>query len=262
MKHFITKRFFWFIAVLGLLIFLHFTTILEPIESGVVRFISPLFSSSYSAAIKAQNFYVNFKQNQALKEKIKNLESQISQLAVDKAKLKKLEEENEQLRGYLGFVKNKKVKYVMANVVSRQDNLLTIDQGQDQKIRNGLVVVNKDGVVIGKIIKIKPQLSQVALVTDKHCQLAASIINAQKTSGLAKGELGLTISMDFIPQTETIKPNDLVITSGLEADIPRGLPIGRVVKVEKSSNQLWQKAVLEPIVNLDHLTMVMVLLPG
>ena len=255
------KKIFLGLAVLGLLIFLHFISLLSPLESAAVRLTAPIFSSSYSAAVKIRQFYNSISNAKQLTQTIEKLEKQASRLAVDNARLQNLEEENKQLRNYLNFAQTKKIKYVMANVVSRRDSLLIIDQGQQAGLKEGLAVVNEDGVAIGKIIKVKPQLSQVALITDKHCQLAASVMNAQKTNGLAKGELGLTISLDYIPQTENIQVNDLVVTSGLEPDIVRGLPIGRVVKIEKNSNELWQKAVLEPVVNLDHLTIVMVLLP-
>ncbi len=261
MRRFLNKKIILWLAVAGLLIFLHLIRALTPLESGAVRLTSPFLASSYSWAANISSFYRQIKDSRQLAAKNKELTEKISQMAVDKARLEKLSAENERLRAYLNFARAKKVNYLMANIIRRQNNLLTIDQGQSKGLKAGLVAVNKDGVVIGKIIKTKPNLAQIALVTDRHCQLAASVINEQKTSGLAIGELGLTIAMGYIPQTEEIKENDLVITSGLEPYIPRGLPIGQVVKIEKNSNELWQKAVLEPIADLDHLTIVMVILP-
>ena len=71
----------------------------------------------------------------------------------------------------------------------------------------------------------------------------------------------LTVNMVFISQTEKIEIGNIVVASGLEKNIPRGLVIGRVSKVEKESNELWQSAVIEPIANLDELIIISVLLP-
>jgi len=52
-----------------------------------------------------------------------------------------------------------------------------------------------------------------------------------------------------------------VVTSGLEEKIPGGLVIGKVTKVNSDSNEVWQSADIEPLIDFDHLTMVSILLP-
>jgi cell shape-determining protein MreC len=85
--------------------------------------------------------------------------------------------------------------------------------------------------------------------------------NDQKTSGVVEGDLGLTIKMDFIPQAEKIKVDDIVVTSGLEKNIPRGLVIGKIIQVNSDSNEIWQKATVESLMNLEDLTIVSILPP-
>lgn len=99
------------------------------------------------------------------------------------------------------------------------------------------------------------------MTNNSDCKLAATILGDTKTNGITAGDLGLTIKMDFIPQTVIIKPGDLVVTSGLEDAIPRGLVIGKVSTVTKESNDLWQSAVIEPLINPDDLIIISVLLP-
>jgi rod shape-determining protein MreC len=66
--------------------------------------------------------------------------------------------------------------------------------------------------------------------------------------------------MTFIPQNETITPGDVIVTSGLEPLIPRGLTIGTIEAVEKEAYQPFQKAVLTPLASLNKLRVVSVLL--
>jgi rod shape-determining protein MreC len=124
-----------------------------------------------------------------------------------------------------------------------------------------LGVVDENGVIIGKIIEVKDHSARACLTTGANCQLAAAIINETKTIGLSEGELGLTIKMNYIPQMENIRPEDIVITSGLGGDIPRGLVIGRVSQVNNQSNEIWQDVTIEPLSSLRSLTIVSVILP-
>ena len=167
--------------------------------------------------------------------------------------------------------------FLMANVISRGDlasgnaadsQIITIDKGAGDGIYPGLAAVSStavgttsQGVIIGKVVGVKDQAAQIFLVTNKNSKLAASILGENKTSGVARGELGLTVRMDFIPQTENIKVGDIVATSGLEQNIKRGLVIGRVSEVKRENNEVWQSAGVEPMVNLDDLSIVAILLP-
>ncbi|MBU2416305.1 rod shape-determining protein MreC, partial [Patescibacteria group bacterium] len=70
---------------------------------------------------------------------------------------------------------------------------------------------------------------------------------------------GLTIKMDFIPQNKRINNEDIVITSGLEKNIPKGLVIGKITRINKNNNEVWQNAIIEPLADLDNLIIVSVL---
>ncbi|MBU0619941.1 rod shape-determining protein MreC, partial [Patescibacteria group bacterium] len=79
------------------------------------------------------------------------------------------------------------------------------------------------------------------------------------TMGIIEGEFGLTIKMDFIPQNKRINNEDIVITSGLEKNIPKGLVIGKITRINKNNNEVWQNAIIEPLADLDNLIIVSVL---
>ena len=98
------------------------------------------------------------------------------------------------------------------------------------------------------------------MTTSPGCKLAAAIQNQTKAQGITDGDLGLTIKMNYIPQLEKISLGDTVITSGLGDKIPRGLVIGKVIEVVSESNEVWQGATIEPLVNLNTLTVVTVII--
>ena len=157
----------------------------------------------------------------------------------------------------------------MSNVISRGEAIETssrgesiiIDKGSRDGVSPGLAIVNGQGIIIGKVAEVKENISQVNLTNNSKCKLAATILNQEKTSGIAEGELGLTIKMKFIPQESEVAVGDIIVTSGLEQAIPRGLVIGKVTQVEKENNDIWQLATIESLVNTQDLVIVSVLIP-
>jgi len=264
-----TRKIIILIAVVGLLIFLHLIRVLAPVESFITSIFRPLFSGFYSVSSNLRISYDEQTNKQDLVNLVNRLEIQINQLEVENAKLKILKTENRALRQHLKFFTENELRFMMANIISRnilgnpiaQSHSIVIDKGSRDGLFPGLAVVSSTGIIIGKIVMVKDYLSEVYLTTNKACKLAAAIQSQDKTSGIAEGELGLTIKMNFIPQTEEIKIGDSVVTSGLEQNIPRGLVIGKVTQISKESNELWQSATIEPLVDLDKLIIVSVLLP-
>ena len=265
-----------FIAVIGLLIFLHFIKVLSPLENITARAISPIAGQLYSVSSSLRLALSERADKEELLATLKDLQAEINQIKAENARLKSIEEENKKLRQYLKFSTKNEFNYILTNVISRgmfadpvsgQQSLI-IDKGAADALASGLAVVNSEGIIVGKIAEVKENTAKIYLSTGSNCKLAAAIQEGQeqpgsvnKTVGIAEGELGLTIRMNFIPQAEEIKVGDTAVTSGLEKNIPAGLVIGKIVEVDKTSNEVWQRATIEPLINLDELTIVSVLRP-
>lgn len=206
---------------------------------------------------------------QDLSQEIEKLKAEVNLLRSENARLNTVDEENRVLRENLRFFNKKENNYILGNVISRGDVLdelgriksLIIDKGKADGLIKGLVVLNSQGIIVGKIFEVKENISQVFLANNPNCKFAATIFNNENTSGITEGELGLTIRMNFVPQSKEIKKEDMIVTSGLEQNIPKGLVIGKVIEVNKESNDLWQSAVIEPLVDLETLSIVSILLP-
>ena len=263
-----TKKLLTFIAVIALLIFLHITRILTPVELFITSIARPILSGFYSVSSSMRVAYNEQTSKKDLLARIKQLESQANQLTVENAKFKMLEQENQILRQHLKFLTKNEQNYILCNIISRGsiDNPIAqgiiIDKGAKDGLSPGLAVVSSQGIIVGKIIAVKNNLAEIYLITNQSCKLAARMHNQNKTSGIVQGELGLTARMKFIPQTEKIKIGDLAVTSGLERGVPSGLVIGKVSQIIKESNELWQSAIIEPLADLDELIIVSVLLPS
>lgn len=255
-------------ATIVLLIFLHIFGVLKPVESVLATALNPIMSRIYSFSSRLRVAYNDQGSKADLLKKIKELESKNNNLIVENSRLKSAEEENEILREYLVFKKDSGLSFVPANIIFRQNinsgslgGNIIINRGEEDGLKIGAPVISGEGIIVGKIIALNNKTAEICLITAKDCQLASAMQNKSGTSGIVRGEFGLTIKMEFIPQTEEIKIGDTVVTSGLEENIPRGMVIGRVSEVKKESNELWQSAIIEPLVDMDNLIIVSVLLP-
>ena len=265
-----SKKSFIYLAVIVLLIFLHSTGIIRPLEGFLSNALSPIFEVFYSGGSKIRNVYGGQIDKRDFNLIIVELGRENRELLAENAKLKMLEEQNEYLKKQIDFRKKNDYKYLTADVISRNDLMnnsseeksIIINMGTKDGVEDGLVLLDSEGIVIGKILEARDNISRACLVVDKKCKFAAAIQNKDKTSGVTEGELGLTIKMGLIPQTEILEKGDIIVTSGLESNIPRGLAIGQVSELIKENNNLWQKAIIEPLVDFDSLVMVSIILPN
>lgn len=257
------------LVVFGLLVFLHGLGALRPFENFFLRTLKPVSERFYGLGNAFSRSYQDSEDQQSLKAKVEELSRELVRLTVENSKQKELVEENAKLSSQLKFLNDNNFKAVAAAVIAREALAEGTDEGQDLIInkgtRDGITigqgVVSENGFIIGKVIETKEMSAKICLTTSPECKLAAAVQNQTKTQGITDGDLGLTIKMNYIPQVEKITVGDTVITSGLGGKIPRGLVIGKIIELRNESNEVWQDATIEPLLNLNNLTVVTVITP-
>lgn len=255
--------------IFALIIILHFIKVLTPLENLAISTIKPLANFLYGSGSEIKSSYEERQKQKDIFQRANSLEQEVVKLTVANAEFKELEQDNIKLRAQLSFLSANKYKNVLANVISQNlvfdikdgDQDIVIDKGSKDGIKEELGVVDENGVIIGKVSEVRDNLSKICLTTNRNCKFAATIQNKNRTMGITEGDLGLTIKMNYIPQSEKINLGDTVITSGLGGNISRGLVIGKVSQINNKSNEIWQDVNIEPLFNLNTLTIVTVLTP-
>ncbi len=175
----------------------------------------------------------------------------IDALRAENAKLRALAAENEALKAALGFSERYKDEGILARVVAETDadalKGVIIDRGADDGIAPGQPVVAGDGVLVGKVFETRARSATVILLSDSKSRVAVAIQNATDTIGVLEGDRGLSMGITLIPQTEKLSPGDVVVTSGIEPGIRRGLVVGVIEKVNKSTQDPFQSASVAPL---------------
>lgn len=108
---------------------------------------------------------------------------------------------------------------------------------------------------MGKISEVFPAVAKAVLITDPSSTVNAEVQDSG-AKGIVKGEYGLGLKMDMVSQAEVINEQDIVMTSGLGGEMPRGLLVGKIDKVFQSEDKLFQQAAIIPAGNISNLKVV------
>jgi rod shape-determining protein MreC len=158
-------------------------------------------------------------------------------------------------------------KTVTAPVIARDPSgvlkTIVIGAGTDQGVRVDEVVLSEQGVV-GRVSEVGSNYAKVLLITDSASSVSA-LVQTSRASGIVRGQYGDTLVMEWILQSDPVKPGDVIVTAGLglgnelRSLYPKGLVIGTVVDVTKAEVSAYQRAVVAPAVDLRKLENVLVI---
>jgi rod shape-determining protein MreC len=257
------KNLLIFGAILVLLVFFNFIGWLDFVKSPLRRLIAPIFTKANNLSVKVGVNYEFFKNKELFFESYGECRLALENEAVEKAKIKILEDENALLKSALGFRERTKLASVTARIVGKNiektDQTLLIDRGTEEGIKIEQPVIVGDGILVGKIVKSEKGMAIVRLINDSQSKIAATVLSVDRSIGVVEGGYGLSVKMNFIPRNEVVRIDDLITTSGLEPNIPKGLMIGTVTAIENETYRPFQAAVLAPGTDLSKLSIVSVL---
>ena len=256
----------WLLIFLPIIIIIgNSVGVFAPISRATLKVMLPVQGVLYRTGSDIKNIFQKEINRRETESEYEKLQGEVARLHKELAHLNELEVEARELGGLLNFQKRTGVKMVVANVVGERTissaRTLLIDRGSDDGILKNLPVVNQDGILVGKIFEVKEKSALILLLLDRRSRVAATIQNKDGTIGIVEGGHGLSSSMKFIPQGEKIEIGNLVVTSGLEETIPRGLLVGTVEGVVKDVREPFQEATIKPLVEFNKLITVAVIKP-
>ena len=191
-------------------------------------------------------------------------QQQLAAQAERVTRMVQLERENEALRALLALRPRIEEDTLAAEVLYDARDPYTrkvvIDQGRSQGVTLGSPVIDERGVV-GQVTRVYPATAEVTLVTDKDA--AVPVVNVRtQHRGVAYG-LPQTTGMElrFMAGNADVQAGDELQTSGLDGIYPAGVPVAKVVSVERRADSAFARIVLQPLAQPDSSRHVLLLQP-
>lgn len=265
-----TTVLFFFLAALSLvLLILSSSGHLYRVEGVLSTVAKPFLTVFNGLGRQVSNVFTTLRDLNTLRSTNQQLQSQVNTLIIDNLRMKEVAVENQRLRELLRFAQLNPIYdfrggQVIARVIGQQPTnylaSLSIDLGREHGIKEGMPVVTEAGLV-GRIYKVGPSTSTVLLITDPRSGVQALVQrDNSRARGVVIGRAGALPVMEFISQDANVVPGDLIITSGLGGNFPKGLVIGQVVKVQRRDFDMFQQAVVRPTVDFDRIEFVLVVM--
>ena len=190
---------------------------------------------------------------QLLKQSVRA--SQVEQLMLENRDLRQLL----QLRERLGNpAMAAEVLYEAADPFTRK---MILDKGALQGVQTSSPVMDELGI-LGQVTRVHPLVSEITLVTDREHSIP--VLNTRTGArGVAFGESGGAplLELRYMATNADIEEGDMLTTSGVDGVYPPGIPVARVVKIERRADSVFARILCESLARVQGARHVMVLEP-
>lgn len=246
--------------------------VLHSLQRGAQEAFAPIESGASRALKPVRDLFGWFGDTVGAKNENKRLKSEVQDLRQRLAQAQTAERDVSQLRGLVGLRRQAEFPQgtapVTARVIARSPTVwystIKVDKGSGDGVREDQPVIASGGLA-GKVTRVTGGTAEVTLITDAGSAVSGQIM-PDGASGIVKPEVGNPndLLLDFVEKGRRVTEGTTVVTSGfrssrVESLFPRGIPIGRVTKVDFDEVELYQRVHVKPFADLRQLDFVQVL---
>ena len=253
----------WVLAislVVGGLILLGLIGWAATIEDTAATALNPVQRAFRQAGEPISNLLSDLDDFGRLNSENRALRSRIEQLEADNARLR---EQQIQVRARQALLEVQAetdavtlTAYVTTRDLTGLRTIIGIDRGSNDGLRIGLPVLAAGGTLIGQIIDVRPHTAFVRLITDPDSAVRV-LHQPSRSEVVATGDTLGNLEVR-IPWTSEVELGHIFVTSGLDGELPQGIPVGRVSAAEGTVQDAFRHVVLQPIAPLDQLEQVLI----
>lgn len=139
-------------------------------------------------------------------------------------------------------------------------NSVMLNKGFTGGATPGAPVVTPQGLV-GRVYHSSPHSATILLITDPSFRVAV-IGQQSRVRGILSGAgVNKPLQVHYVAPNSNMLPGELLICSGIDAIMPKGLPAARVTTVVYDKDELFPRISAEPLARLASLEEVMLLIP-
>jgi rod shape-determining protein MreC len=172
-----------------------------------------------------------------------------------------LEEENRRLRALLDMRERQPAEGRVAEILYAARDPFTrkiiVDKGSNAGVEPGQAVIDELGV-LGQVTRTYLFTSEVTLLTDKEQAIPVQVQRSGLRAVLAGAGIG-TMELRFLAANADVQPGDTLVTSGLDGVYLPGLPVARVVKIDRDNSFSFARIDCEPLGGVERHGQVLIL---
>ena len=249
---------------ISLLVFDARFKLLEQVRYAVALVLYPLQIAARAPGDAASNLTGYLGRQQNLLSDNSRLEREKLDAAKRLMRNRQLEAENAHLRALMDLRERLPVVSIAAEMLYDTRDPFTrkvvIDKGTVHYVRGGQVVIDAAGVM-GQVTRVFPLVAEVSLLTDRDQEIPVQVLRnglravAYGTPGSADGGMELK----FLAANADVKQGDELVTSGIDGVYLPGLPVARVVRIEREAGYAFARIVCKPAAEVDRFGQVLVL---
>lgn len=231
--------------------------ILEAVTFGAFAELQRGTAALTGSVRRTWNEYIALRQvreeNEALKHQLAETEIQIQEQRA-------LADRTRSLAELLELRQRLDLKTTAAEIIGAASTpdfrTVTIDKGTQQGLAVDMAVIAPAGIV-GRVVIPSQRASKVQLLIDRNAA-AGAVVARSRAQGVVVGTGETRLRMDYVSTSSDVVVGDTVVTSGIDGIYPKGLVIGRVDSIDKTSGA-WQIGIV-PTVDFSNLEQVLVVL--
>jgi rod shape-determining protein MreC len=217
-----------------------------------VQPLNTLLNGSQDAAQSLTDFIERpFRQMALRNEENIRLRREVAALRLAKQRYQEVALENRRLRALLKFKETQQNYIATCRVIARGidhwSNTLLLDKGAKDGLAKDMTAVTPLGLA-GKITDVTASYAHLLLLTDINFSAAVRLQESRREAILSGTGTGKCV-LKYVPSDEKVKAGDVVITSGLDALFPAGIPVGYVSKVDAQGGGMFQHIEVIPYQN-------------
>jgi rod shape-determining protein MreC len=219
------------------------------VEGALGTVINPAQKVFYSIGEFFRGSFDSLFQMKGLKKENDALREEVGKLQEENRRLIQLGDENNRLRGLLGFKDtNEGLNFVTPANVTGIDpgnwfDIFTLDKGSKDGVKANDAVIVGNGYLVGRIIEVGSNYSKLMALVDSRSSVSI-IVDRTRDLGIVSGSTDNEI-VAVMPIESDIAKGDDISTSGYST-FPKNLYIGKVKSVEKQERKLQKLVHIDP----------------
>lgn len=204
---------------------------------------------------------------ESAQDEVQAARKRMAGMALKASQVDLLTQENVHLRGLLGLRGRLEVPAQPAQVIYEAPDSYTrrlvIDKGQSAGVAAGSPVMDELGV-LGQVTRVQPFTSEITLLVDRD--QAIPVLNPRTGArSVAYGDASNLradgMELRFMSNDADVQAGDVLTTSGVDGVYPPGLPVAKVVSVERRAESAFTRIYCLPLARMQGSRHVMVLTP-